>query len=264
MKHTIAFSLGVALLGATLGTAHAQRAPIERSDRRAQRQQAMQNMTPEQRAQFAQNQRQQRLNAATPEQRARMEAQRANRQNNGTGTGTQNGATGAGTTGTRNGGTRNGSQSNDTATMTDAQRETAMRALMTSVGITDKAQQDPIVTFVFAQVKAREPVLKIAREVATSLQDGKSTPDQIKVKWTSYQSALDTDKTRFEKELATLDAKIGWSKDARLQSFLSFVGVLNPDVALIGGSQAIFTDPKKVLPVSTTPPQNAANSPRKN
>lgn len=252
MKNLIAFSLSIALLGTGLGTAHAQRAPISRDDRRTQRRAAMANMTPEQRREYYQNQWQQRYNAATPEQRARMDAARANQGSNANGTGTNNanGRTGNG----QNGASRSRNRSNNgTGTTTDTQHEERMRALMKAAGITDKAQQDPVVAFVLTQEKARQPLIKTARDVASSLKDGKSTPEQITAKWATYETTLDQDKTRYQKDLATLDAKIGWSKDPRLKSFLTLVGVVNPDSLSYGGVSAIFTEPQSRLTSTTTP-----------
>lgn len=249
-----------------MGTAHAQLAPIDRSDRRAQRQQMMQGMTPEQRAQYFQNQRQQRRNAATPEQRARMDASRVNGQNNGNGNGAAGAgnATGFGTAGQRNpmgggGGNRTRNRtggSNGAAATTPASQEARMRAMMNAAGITDKAQQDPIVAFVFAQTEARTPLLKTAQRVANSLSDGVSTPEQISVNWTEYQGALETDKTRFAKELAALDEKIGYSKNPRLKSFLSLVGVLSPDASVLGEVDNIFVNPLQTRTAATSRTQN--------
>ena len=131
-----------------------------------------------------------------------------------------------------------------------------MRALMTSAGITDNAKQDPIVAFAFAQIKARQPLLESARAVAASLRDSDSTPGQISRGWTAYQSALDADKARFAKDLATLDEKISWSKNPRLQSFLSLVGVLSPDSCVLGEVDNIFVAQPQVRTAAAARAQN--------
>lgn len=266
LKPIFVLSLTAATLSAALAPAQAQRAPVDPQERRQQRQQMLQNMTPEQRAQWRQNQRQQRYEAASPEERTRMDARRAERAGGANAQDLNSSVAGAGQASGR------------------SDCEAQMRALMNASGITDKATQDPIIAFVFRRDRQRQPVLALAREVATALRPTAtqaattsvtdraattSVTDRVATatapassaalvqKFAAYQAALEQDKARATDELAALDKQIRYSSSPRLQAFLSLVGILNPDALVLGGATTIFAPapaPNSARPVANQSP----------
>lgn len=272
------------LTAATLGfanTAFAQREAPNRGERRQQRQQENQNLTPEQLRQNFEARFQERLKSATPEQRERMmqgrarieerlreqgidpnnpaDMQRAMQAMGGMG-GNQQGGRGRG----------------GNVAQTPASRDEARRALMNGAGITEKATQDAIIEFMNAEEKAREPLLQLARAAATSLDpDPKKqysrnpngelievvvtptpgTDEAVSSSFEAYQNALVADKTRYQSALAALDAKISYTTKPRLKAFLSLVGVIDNEALALGGAAAIFASaaPQNVAPQNVAP-----------
>ena len=265
MNRTI-FSLALLSSLAVSSTVFAQRDPIDRSDRQAQRQAALQNMTPDQRARYFQNRWQERYNSATPDQRAQMDAMRSQMNSAMQAQGLDPNNPQAVAQFMQNGGMR--------ALRGGNNQEAQMRAMMNAVGITDKATQDPIITYVLQRRREQQPVLQLARDVATLLRApvaGAATATQtsatpgtasatpvadstIAQKFAAYGDALDKDKTLQTSELAALDKQISYSTKPRVQAFLSLVGILNPDALALGGVSAIFAPPSTnpVRPTNTS------------
>lgn len=265
-KSFFIFSLATATLGAALVPAQAQLAPPSRDDKRAQRRAMLQNMTPEQRVQYFQNQWTQRYNAATPEQKAAMDARRAQMETAMKAQGLDPTNPQSWATFMQNGGGR-GAGGNGA---NNANPEAQMRALMNASGITDKTTQDAIIAFALQRQRERQPLLALARDVATSLRPAATgamatpvedttapaTDEVVTQKFAVYQDALDKDKTLAASELAALDQQISYSTNPRLKAFLSLVGLLNPDALAIGGAAAIFAP--AVNPVRPAATQNPA------
>ena len=238
---------------------HAQREAPTRQERREQRQQSTENLSPEERRQVWQNRIQERMKTMTPEQRQQMQERIAEFQKKMTDAGidindpdAMKKARDAGLfkgMGGPNGqgGGRGGRAQND-----------AMKQMMEAAGITDFDVQDAIVAYVAEQNKARATLFQLAQTAATALQapvvapinaadTGASEAADSKVATTfmAYENAVKAENERQATALKALDAKINYSGTPRIKAFLTLVGILNNDVLAIGGPAAIFTAPQQ-------------------
>ena len=254
--------LSVALVCATTATtniAFAQREAPSRADKRAERQQANENLTPEQQQAARSARWQARVNSMTPEQRTQFEARRAEMQKKMTDAGIDPNdpnawqkAREAGVMGSQGGGRGSRAQSE------------AMKQMMEAAGITDFDVQDAIIAYVAEQNKARATLFQLAQAAATALQapviapinvaaDGAEDAADSKVATTfkAYETAVIAENERQEKALQALDEKIHYSTTPRIKAFLTLVGILNNDVLAIGGPAAIFTAPQQMGAINT-------------
>lgn len=248
MKKHLLLTLGGLMLAGNLPLAHAQRAPQTRDDRREGRQQANENLTPEQRQENFEARFEERLRNATPEQRQRMEEGRARMQERMREQGLDPNDPNAMQQMFRGG--RGGGMSTDPAA-----REAQWRRLMVAAGITDKNTQDDLLVFIKAEEKAREPLLALARATVATLAPARGAggavltnaapADEAKVTSAleAYQAALAADKTRHEKALQDLDVTVGYSTTPRIQAFLTLVGMLGTDSLALGDPMTIFFPP---------------------
>lgn len=175
LKTGIALALlaGIAT-DATIANAQAARVP---GQRRQERQNQIQNMTPEQRAAF-QQQAQQRM-----EQR----------------------------------------------------REEQTRNNLIEQGFTNKDSQNAILEFVKAQTKARAPIREQAQKLTEALRDQDVTDPEITTQLADLRTAIKTEKERTETAEKELDAKIGYTKNARLDALLTTQGILGDESFYSGG-----------------------------
>lgn len=264
MKNSKMLILAGIALSSGWQAAHAQREAPSRGERRTQRQQANQNLTPDQQRQNLEARFQERLQSATPEQRQQMMQMRTQieeRMRNGSltgadmatiqqfmGAGGANGAAAGGRGGRQGRGGRGGAVA---VPQTPEQRDAQRRLLMISAGIFETNVQDDIIAFLNAEEKAREPLLALARAAATSLNASilrvaalseKTEENEQKVNeaFTTYTEALAKDKVRHEAALKSLDASIGYMSNPRLKAFLTLAGVIDNDALALGGAAAIF------------------------
>ncbi len=255
-------------LGAILTTsvvADAQNARPPREDRRAQRQQGNENLTPEQRVQNFQSRMQERMQSMTPEQRQRVQERIAEFQQKMTDAGIDPNdpnawqkARDAGLMG--QGGGQNGQNGGRGGRGNRAERASAeaMKQMMEAAGITDFDVQDAIVAYVAEQNKARATLFQLAQTAATALQapvvapinvadtNIEATADtKVATTFKAYETAVAAENDRQEKALKELDAKINYSTTPRVKAFLTLVGILNNDVLAIGGPAAVFSAPQR-------------------
>ena len=268
MKHILNRSLLTALTGLTflgvLPVAHAQREAPTRDDRRAERQQANDNLTPQQQAQNFQARIQERMKSMTPEQRAAMQQRIAEFQQKMTDAGIDPNdpdalqkARDAGLFGQGGGnGNNRGQGGRNNRGNGGARAADAMKQMMNAAGITNFDTQDAIVAYVNEQNKARVTLLQLAKTAATALQapvvapanvaeDGvrKAADAKVATTFDAYETAVKAEDDRQEKALKDLDAKIHYSTTPRIKAFLTLVGILNNDVLSIGGPAAVFAPP---------------------
>ena len=246
-------------VGALLTTsvvADAQNARPPREDRRAQRQQGNDNLTPEQQQAARAARMQERMQSMTPEQRQRMQERMAEFQQKMTDAGidpndpeAMQKARDAGLMGNRGGGRGNRSE---------RAAADAMRAMMEAAGIVDFDVQDAIIAYVAEQNKARATLFQLAQTAARALQAPVVQPinaadtgavdtadTKVSTTFSAYEIAVKAENERQEKALKALDAKINYSGTPRIKSFLTLVGILNNDVLALGGPTAIFTAPQQ-------------------
>jgi hypothetical protein len=229
-------------LASTVLPAHAQRERPSREERRGQRQERRQQMTPEQRQQAIQ----QRLQNMTPEQRQRMQQRFQERmqqmtpeQRQQAQQALQNGDFAAlqGMMGGRGGqGGRGGFGGGNAAA-----REERQRQLMVQSGITDKTVQDTIIEFVRTQEQARRPLLQMARDLSQNLATRPN--EEITTVLAAFRKAAADDQTRYEAALKELDQKIQYSANPKIETFLTLIGVIGNEVLPIGGPAAVFPPP---------------------
>ena len=242
-------------LGALLTTSvavEAQNARPDRADRRADRKQGNENLSPEQRSQNFQSRMQERMKSMTPEQRQRMQERMAEMQQKMQDAGIDPNdpnawqkARDAGVMGGQGGG-RGGRAATD-----------AMRQMMEAAGITDFDVQDAIIAYVNEQNRARATLLQLAQKAGAALQapvvqplnvadEGlvKAADERVTTTFSAYETAAKAESERQEKALKELDAKINYSGTPRIKAFLTLVGILNNDILALGGPAAIFVIPQ--------------------
>lgn len=216
MKNTTVFTrLSTFGLAASLlfnfSSAQAQREPTTRTEKRSQRQQQTENMTPEQRQQYYQQRMQERERTMTPEQRQRWTERRAQME-----------------------------QMQRQQQLAAASPEDRQKFLMESAGVTDTSVQDAIMAFAIEQAKQRQSVTEAAKTLSDTLADTNAAPDAAGAQLEKLQSASKEFRTWKEGALKELDAKIGYSKDAKLKSFLVLIGIVGDEGSDAGGFNAIF------------------------
>ena len=259
-------------LGAILTTsvaAEAQNARPPREDRREQRQQGNENLTPEERRANWQSRMQERLKSMTPEQRAAFQERMAQMHQKMTDAGIDindpnawQKARDAGILGNR-GGDANGQgggrgERGNRGNRGNRAANDAMRQMMEAAGITDFDTQDAIIAYVAEQNKARATLFQLAQTAASALQapvvqpinaadDGTEQVADARVATTfgAYETAVKAENERQEKALKALDAKINYGGTPRIKAFLTLVGILNNDVLALGGPAAIFVAPQQ-------------------
>lgn len=235
-KHTILLvaPLTLAVYSGTTGIAEAQRQQPSRDERREQRREEIERMTPEQRQQYFRTRREERLRNMTPEQRQQWEQRRQEwqrRQAEGGGQGGWGGPGGQGGWGAP--GEQGGWGAPDQQENVD---------VMANAGITDDTVKDAIRAFVAAQQEARKPLLEMARQITLELGKADMTNEQIAARLKEFRTATAVDQKRYETALQELDTKIGYTKNARLETFLMMAGILGYEAPQVGGSVAIFAN----------------------
>jgi hypothetical protein len=206
-------TLSIIGLGSTMSidAVWAQREPPTREERRDLRRQQTQNMTPEQRQQYYQQRMQERMRTMTPEQRQRWDARRAQME-----------------------------QMRRQEQIASVSGDDRQRYLMQSAGVSDTTVQDAIIAFVNDQAQKRQTVTEAARKLSDLMADASATPDAISAQLEVLRAASKEFRTWKEGALKELDAKIGYSKDSRLQSLLVLVGIIGYESTDAGGFNAIF------------------------
>ncbi|MDF2440354.1 MAG: hypothetical protein JWN98_1338 [Abditibacteriota bacterium] len=223
-----------------IDSAQAQRERPGRAERREERQQGTQNMTPEQRRTFMQQRMQERMKNMTPEQRQRFQERMQQRQQGGGGGGF-GGNGGDGGFGGNGGGGGFGGQGGPGGNFGGAQtRENRQRQVMVASGITDEAVQDAIILFLSTQEKERQPLLEMARQLNQSLANPETTSEQTTAALAAFRAAVAADKTRYDAALQELDAKIRYTTTPKIEAFLTLIGILGNEAPTVGGSSVIF------------------------
>jgi len=237
--------------------AHAQREAPSREDRRAARREQVGQMSDEQRQQYFQQRMAARMQNMTPEQRAQWQERMQQGQQNGGG---QN-------WGGQNGDAAGADGQGDPQQGAATAKANQMRAAMIAAGITETPVQDDIIAFILQQEKVRASLLQVAQTAAQALikptvpegtppvvetaavEGQPAAPAAIDIKVANaevertigdYESALETEKDRYATDLKDLDQKVSYSTTPRIKSFLSLIGVLNFESYALGGPSVIF------------------------
>lgn len=115
-------------------------------------------------------------------------------------------------------------------------QEQALRAELDRLGFKEKTLQDRILGFVAEQEKSRETVRVAGAKVMTAMSaPAKATSEQaLTALLEDYLGSADDAIDQREVATAKLDADIGWSRNARLRSFLTLKGFIGQGAWLTG------------------------------
>jgi len=122
-----------------------------------------------------------------------------------------------------------------------AATEARMRELMTRLGISSLPTQDAVLGFMSEDEEGRKTVREAGRKLLVGIRRD-APPERLKALLSDYQSALDAERQRREAAQTALDARVGFSLDARLESLLWLMGVLGPGQSAFG-INALDSDP---------------------
>ncbi|RYX81391.1 hypothetical protein EON83_24355 [bacterium] len=103
--------------------------------------------------------------------------------------------------------------------------ERPMRDMMTRNGITTTTTQDAILAFLNDEEDGKRNVRDAARRLLSGVRRGVPT-ERMRTLLTDYQKALESERLNRERAQRMLDARVGYSLDARLESMLWLLGVL--------------------------------------
>lgn len=205
-KNTVAFLTLTAIVGGIL-PADAQRERPSRDERREQRQERRQDLTPEQRRQ----QWQQRMQNMTPEQRQRWEARRAQME-----------------------------QMQRQEQLASVSGEERQKHLLNSAGVESTEVQDAILAFVIEQAKQRVSVTEAALALSNRLADKAASPEAINTDLEKLTAASKAFRAWKEGALKELDTKVSFSQNPRVKSLLVLVGIIGDESSDAGGFNVIF------------------------
>ncbi len=104
------------------------------------------------------------------------------------------------------------------------ERDSQLREMLTDAGFTNKTTQDEIIAFATEQDEARRDVHDKARQINDALHDN-ATDAQLAALLTAYRTTEKTAQTRREVALKTLDAKIKFSAQPKLDALLVTRGI---------------------------------------
>lgn len=103
--------------------------------------------------------------------------------------------------------------------------EARLRDLMSQMGIVSASTQDAILAFMNADEEGKRGVRDAGRKLLAGIRRD-SPPERLKALLSEYQGAIDGENLRRERAQTALDAQVGYSLDARLESLLWLLGVL--------------------------------------
>lgn len=103
--------------------------------------------------------------------------------------------------------------------------EGRIRDLMRRLGIVSLSTQDAILSFMNADEEGRRQVREAGRKLLSGVRRD-APPERLKALLSDYQGAIDANRERRERAQTALDAQVGYSLDAHLESLLWLLGVL--------------------------------------
>jgi hypothetical protein len=112
--------------------------------------------------------------------------------------------------------------------------EQTLRGSMTWLGYNDKTMQDEVVACAAEQEKLLEQVREKHRKVAQALMN-KAPEKDVAVLLTDLRSSVEEMSKKRTAALATLDERIAFTQQPRLEAFLSMMGLVGNETSTIGG-----------------------------
>ena len=119
--------------------------------------------------------------------------------------------------------------------MMQQMREQNTRETLTNAGFADIAVQDSVVAFVNEQEKATETLRDKARGINRAMRDETVSHAQLATLLADFRALAATEKARRAAAATELDAKIGYTKNARLDAVLLMSGIIGDGGAMLGG-----------------------------
>lgn len=111
--------------------------------------------------------------------------------------------------------------------------ESRMRDLMQRLGLVSVPTQDAILAFMNADEDGKRQVREAGRKLLNAVRLD-APPERLKALLADYQNAINADQVRRERAQTALNAQIGYSLNARLESLLWLLGVLGQGQSAFG------------------------------
>lgn len=120
------------------------------------------------------------------------------------------------------------------------QRWNWIRQTLVASGYTDATLQDTVIDFMQAQEKVRQPLRVTAQDLANLLIEPTTPADELKTKLADFRDQMKKEEARYEQALASLDEKIKYSTEPRLETLLTVLGVVGQETSTLGGVSTLF------------------------
>ena len=134
------------------------------------------------------------------------------------------------------------------------QRELRLRKLMTSFGVAETVIQDAVIIYIEEEARAQRPLRSQGRKLLSALRakavDGNAITDaQMRELVAGFRAAMEANVERTVEAEISLDKKIGYTKNPRLEAMLILLGIIGnaPPVATV----AIPGQPNRPGPPAT-------------
>lgn len=113
-------------------------------------------------------------------------------------------------------------------------QEQRTRGTLQCYGVNDTKIQDTVVAYTKAQDASRQSIAEQARKVTEAL--GNGTADaQVFALFNQLREMIAAEKTREQKDLATLDTLVKYSANPRLGIVLTMMGIIGDESKYLGG-----------------------------
>lgn len=104
--------------------------------------------------------------------------------------------------------------------------EEGIRRMLFQAGVGEPALQDAVLEYVREDLEARKPLREQGARLFRALREGDFSEAQLSVLVSEYRAAQTEEKKRQEHAEKLLDAKIGFSKNPRLEAMLLLSGLI--------------------------------------
>ncbi len=132
------------------------------------------------------------------------------------------------------------------------QTEEKLRALMVNLGISVAASQDAILDYLTEDELARASLRDAEKSLMTGLRRD-VPPERMRALLDDYRAAIEGEKSNRNAAQRKLDARIGYSLDAKLESVLWLMGVLGDGASKLPTSALIVALPQALQDPQTPP-----------
>jgi hypothetical protein len=122
------------------------------------------------------------------------------------------------------------------------QRWNWVRQTLDASGFTDKTLQEAIVGYMENQEQVYRPLRARARDLAFLLLQPATPEEDVKKQLADFQEKMQKEELHTKQELMSLDEKIKYSTQPRLETLLTLLGVLGLETPTLGGVGALFPD----------------------